>query len=381
MRKIFISVGEVSADTYASYIVKNLKSRFQFVGIAGPKMLEAGIEPISKIDEISVVGLVEVLSKYGSIKRVFKESVRVIKECDAVIVVDFPGFNIRLIQEAKKYNKRVIYFISPQIWAWHYARIHKIVRNTDLMISILPFEEEYYRPFVGDTFRFEYVGHPLVDIVKPRTTLEEFCRKMGLPKSKLFIGLLPGSRQSEVKSLLPIMLQSAKLVNRAFPDTFFLIPATDNVLGLVLDIVGDNNFPVKVITSGDFEYPSYEVMKHSTFSVIASGTATLEASIVGNPFVLVYKVNPLTFSIGKRVVKINFLGLPNIIAGKEVVRELLQEECNPVNIANTVLEYLIDLDRYNRMKLELSIVRQRLGDCGAMGRITDIVEEFLTNRV
>lgn len=379
MKKVFISVGEVSADTYASYIVKSLKEKFHFLGIAGPKMLQAGIKPISKIDDISVVGITEALSKYKDIKKVFRASVEAIKGCDTIIAVDFPGFNIKLIQEAKKQGKGVLYFISPQIWAWHYSRIYKIVKNTDLMISILPFEEDYYRPFISDSFRFEYVGHPLVDIVKPQTSLEEFTSRLGLPWKRRFIGLLPGSRESEVKVLLPILLQSAELLRRSLGDVHFLLPVTDNVLSIVLDMVKPYKLPLKVITSECMENPSHEVMKHSVFSIIASGTATLEATIVGNPFLLVYRVSPLTFFIGKRLVKIEYLGIPNIIAREEVVKELLQERCNPVEISNSVLEYLYNPDKYSRMKEKLSEVKSSLGGGGAISRVTQLIEDFLTN--
>lgn len=378
MKRVFISVGEVSADTYASYIVKDLRDSYTFTGIAGNKMIDAGVNPISNINEISVVGLVEVIHKYKKIKEVFKKATNSLKECDALIAVDYPGFNIKLIQEAKKLNKKVIYFISPQIWAWNYNRIYKIVKNTDLMISILPFEEQYYRQFINENFKFEYVGHPLLDIVKPQTSIEKFVSTLGLPSNRIFVGLLPGSRESEVKVLLPIMLDSAKLINTAIPYTYFLIPITDNVKSLVEDIVKNFDIPLKVISSKDFKNPSYEVMKHSKFSLIASGTATLEASIIGNPFLLMYKVNPLTFYIGKKLVKIKYIGLPNIIAGKQVIEELLQEECNSLQIANKTLEYLSNTYLYEKVKEELKSVKLKLGQEGALHRISKVIHDFLS---
>ncbi|MEZ0324212.1 MAG: lipid-A-disaccharide synthase [Hydrogenothermaceae bacterium] len=379
MKKVFISVGEVSADIYASYIVDDLKDKYQFIGLTGPKLLKAGVKPISTIDDISVVGLTEAFSKYKQIKKVFKESVKAIKNCDVVIVVDFPGFNIKLIKEAKRLGKKVIYFISPQIWAWGYRRIYDIVENTDLLISILPFEENYYKPFIDKNFRFFYGGHPLIDIVKPKTDRENFERLLNIPKNRLLIGLLPGSRESEVKTLLPIMLESAKLLNNAIENSFFLIPATDNVLEIALNISSKyHKLPHRVVKSSNLEFPSYEVMKHSYFSVISSGTATLEATIIGNPFILVYKVSPITFFIGKRLVKIPFLGLPNIIAGKQIIRELLQNSCNPLNIANTTLEYIHNRYLYQKTKDELAEVRDKLGSEGALNRIVKSIDRFLT---
>lgn len=381
MKKIFISVGEVSGDTYASYIVQNLKNKYEFTGIAGKKMIEAGVKPITTIDNISVVGLIEVLSKYRHIREVFNLAVNTIKECDTVIAVDFPGFNIKLIQQAKKAGKGVIYFISPQIWAWHYSRIYKIVENTDLLISILPFEEQYYKPFVGENFEFQYLGHPLLDIVKPNTSLEEFTVKLNISNNKKFIGLLPGSRESEVRTLLPIMLESARLINNAIPDTYFLIPVTHNIKQLAFDILSGYtkySIPVKLVSSQDFQHPSYEVMKHCVFSIIASGTATLEASIIGNPFLLIYKVNPLTFYIGKKLVKIEHLGLPNIIYGEQIITELLQKDCNKLNIANKTLDYLLNKNLYQTTKEKLSLVKQKLGEEGAIYRITKTIDRFIS---
>lgn len=379
MKKIFISVGEVSGDTYASYVVQKLKHKYQFTGIAGSKMIDAGVKPVATIDQISVVGLVEVLSKYRYIKSVFNKALESIKDCDVLIVVDFPGFNIKLIQQAKKLGKKVIYFISPQIWAWHYDRIYKIVKNTDLLISILPFEEDYYKPFVDENFRFKYLGHPLLDIVKPKTSLEEFTTKLQIPNNRRLIGLLPGSRESEIKTLLPVMVGSAKLLNRALPDTYFLIPLTENIKDTASKILADySNVPLKVITISEFENPSYEVMKHSDFCVIASGTATLEASMIGKPFILVYKVNPITFYIGKKLVKVKHIGLPNIIAGRQIIDELLQEDCNSINIANTVLKYLSDDNLYDNIKKELLTVRQKLGEDGAVDRIAQTIDDFIS---
>lgn len=379
MKKIFISVGEISGDTYASYLVERLKKDFYFTGIVGPKLKKLNIDHISTIDDISVVGLVEAISKYRKVRDVFKRSVRELQHCDVLIAVDFPGFNIRLIQEAKKLGKKVIYFISPQIWAWGYKRIYKIIKNTDLMISILPFEKQYYEPFVSDRFKFLYAGHPLVDIVKSKTERSDFEKKVDCEKNRVFIGLLPGSRKSEVETLMPIILESAELLSRVLERSYFLIPVTPNVYETVKRISSKfHHVPHRIITQDDFENPSYEVMRHSYFSVIASGTATLEASIIGNPFILIYKVNPFTFFVGKRLVKIPFLGLPNIIAQKPIVDELLQDDCNPINIANHAISYILRKDIYDNTKKQLLMVKEELGGEGAINKIVESVREFLT---
>ncbi|PMP76507.1 MAG: lipid-A-disaccharide synthase [Sulfurihydrogenibium sp.] len=385
MKKVFISVGEISGDNYASELVKRLKN-YSLIGIAGPKMRAAGLTPVANIEDISVVGLTEAISKYSKIKQVFKKSVEILKEgVDLLIVVDFPGFNIKLLKEAKKLGIKTVYFISPQVWAWGKGRVKDIVENTDVMISILPFEEEIYKPYVSDKFKFFYVGHPLLDIIKTYETEESFKEKLSVPKHKKIVGLLAGSRESEVNVLLPIMLESAKLISRTFENIHFVIPATVNMVDKVLEKVSKyKDLPVSVITSNlsdanvpKFENPSYEVMKNSVFSIIASGTATLEASIISNPFILVYKVSPITFFIGKRLVSIPYLGLPNIIAGKEVVPELLQEECNPLNIANKTLEFLTDENLRENQIREFESIKAKLGEKGAIERTYNIINRLL----
>ncbi len=386
MKKVFISVGEISGDNYASELVKNLKD-VNLIGIAGPKMRAVGVSPIANIEDISVVGLTEALSKYKKIKEVFKKSVETLKSgVDLLIVVDFPGFNIKLLKEAKKLGIKTVYFISPQVWAWGSGRIKSIVENTDVLISILPFEEDIYKPFISEKFKFYFVGHPLLDLVKNYETEESFKEKLNIPKSKKIVGLLAGSRESEVNVILPILLESAKLLNKTFENIHFVIPATVNMVDKVLEKIEPyKNLPITVITSNfsnkeniaKFENPSYEVMKNSIFSIITSGTATLEAAIIGNPFLIVYKVSNITYFIGKRLVKIDYIGLPNIIAGREIVPELLQDRCNPLYIANKMIEFLTDKDLYNIQKSNLSMVKEKLGNPGAIERAYEIIGRLL----
>ncbi|WP_457627933.1 lipid-A-disaccharide synthase [Persephonella sp.] len=376
-KKIFISVGEISGDNYASELIKRLPE-FEWTGITGPKMRDAGCKTVEKLENISVVGIMEALPKYFHIRKTFKRAVEELdKGVDLLVVVDFPGFNLKLLKEAKKRGIKTVYFIAPQVWAWGKGRIPKIVENTDVLISIWPFEKQAYEGYL-DRFRFEYVGHPLLDIIKTETTADEFKKKLGIPSEKRIFGLLAGSRESEVKTLLPIMLQAASIILKEHNDLHFVIPATPNVETLVKQIVSRYPYiPVSVTVKGDFNNPSYETMKHSVFSVIASGTATLEAAIIGNPFLLVYKVSPITFFIGKMLVSINFLGLPNLIAGREVIKELLQEECNPGSIASYSLKYLGDKSLYSKTIKELEQVRQKLGQKGALDKAAGIIREII----
>jgi len=376
-KKIFISVGEISGDNYASELIKRLPE-FEWTGITGPKMRDAGCKTVEKLENISVVGIMEALPKYFHIRKTFKRAVEELdKGVDLLVVVDFPGFNLKLLKEAKKRGIKTVYFIAPQVWAWGKGRIPKIVENTDVLISIWPFEKQVYEGYL-DRFRFEYAGHPLLDIIKTETTVDEFKKKLGIPSEKRIFGLLSGSRESEVKTLLPIMLQAASIILKEHNDLHFVIPATPNVETLVKQIVSRYpSIPVSVTVKGDFNNPSYETMKHSVFSVIASGTATLEAAIIGNPFLLVYKVSPITFFIGKMLVSINFLGLPNLIAGREVIKELLQEECNPSTIARYSLKYLTDRNLYETTVEELKKIKQKLGEGGALDKTASIIREII----
>ena len=379
MKKIraFISVGEISGDNYASELIKNLPE-FEWKGITGPKLRKAGCKTIEKMENISVVGITEALPKYFNIKKAFKKAVKELdKGIDLLVVVDFPGFNLKLIEEAKKRNIKTVYFIAPQVWAWGRSRIPKIVKNTDLLISIWPFEKEVYKKYLTQ-FRFEYVGHPLIDIIKTETSEDLFKKVLNIQKESKVFGLLSGSRESEVKTLLPIMLESARIIIKKKPEFSFVIPVTPNVENLALSITRNySDLPVKIVTQKHFNYPSYEVMKNASFSIIASGTATLEAAIIGNPFVLVYKVSPMTFFVGKLLVSISFLGLPNLIAKKEVIKELLQKDCNPEKIANISMEYLSNNSLYNKTKKELENVRAKLGEGGAIRKTAKLIKSII----
>ncbi|NPA54039.1 MAG: lipid-A-disaccharide synthase, partial [Aquificae bacterium] len=270
MKRIFISVGEISGDNYASELIKRMPD-VQWIGITGPKMREAGCQSIDTIENISVVGITEAIPKYFHIKKTFKKAVEELdKGVDLLIVVDFPGFNLKLLEEAKKRGIKTVYFIAPQVWAWGKGRIPKIVKNTDVLISIWPFEKEIYKDYIGKNFKLEYVGHPLLDIIKTEETEESFRKKLKIPEDKTLIGFLPGSRESEVKTLLPIMLRAGKRLSEDF-STHFLVPITENVENLAKEIISSyKDLSVSLITKKDFTYPSYEVLKHSYFSVIAS---------------------------------------------------------------------------------------------------------------
>ncbi|WP_456399847.1 lipid-A-disaccharide synthase [Persephonella sp.] len=377
MRKAFISVGEISGDNYASMLVKALPE-FQWVGITGPKMRDAGVETFARLEDISVVGITEAIPKFLKIKDVLKKSIQFLDSgIDLLVVVDFPGFNLKLIREAKKRGIKTVYFIAPQVWAWGKKRIPKIAESTDLLIAIWPFEKEIYKDYISESFNVEYVGHPLLDIINIEETDESFRRKLGIEADKKIIGILPGSRESEVKTLLPILLSSSEKLHKEIDNLHFVIPATPNMEEKIIEFVKGVDLPLTVVTNKDFKSPSYEVMSKSYFLIVASGTATLETAIIGNPFIIVYKVSPLTFLIGRILTSINYLGLPNLIADREIVRELLQEECNPETVAEVSLEIIKNKQVYKRIKGDLKLVKEALGEKGAISRTAKLIRDLV----
>ncbi|WP_457623130.1 lipid-A-disaccharide synthase [Persephonella sp.] len=377
MKKAFISVGEISGDNYASMLVKALPE-FQWVGITGPKMRDAGVETFARLEDISVVGITEAIPKFLKIKEVLKKSIQFLDSgIDLLVVVDFPGFNLKLIREAKKRGIKTVYFIAPQVWAWGKKRIPKIAESTDLLIAIWPFEKEIYKDYISESFNVEYVGHPLLDIINIEETDESFRRKLGIEADKKIIGILPGSRESEVKTLLPILLSSSEKLHKEIDNLHFVIPATPNMEEKIIEFVKGVDLPLTVVTNKDFKSPSYEVMSKSYFLIVASGTATLETAIIGNPFIIVYKVSPLTFLIGRILTSINYLGLPNLIADREIVRELLQEECNPETVAEVSLEIIKNKQVYKRIKGDLKLVKEALGEKGAISRTAKLIRDLV----
>ena len=377
-KRVFISVGEISADTYAAELIKKLPE-VEWIGIAGPKMREAGCFAIETIENMSVVGITEVIPKYFYLKKVLKKSVDTLKNnVDLLIVVDYPGFNLKLLKEAKKLGIKTIYFIAPQVWAWGEKRKKIIAQYTDILIAIWPFEKQIYKEYENEKFKVEYVGHPILDIIKTYETKESFREKLKIPEYKKIFGLFPGSRENEIKNILPVMLKASELIYKVDKSLYFVLPVTENVKNLVKSITKSSKLPLKLVDNTLFKYPNYETMNNAFFSIITSGTATLEASIFTNPFVVVYKVNKLTYILGKMLVKIPYISLPNIVAGEEIVKELIQDECNPVNIANWSLKYMLDKDLYIRTKINLKEkVKNKLGEKGALDKTAQIIKKEL----
>lgn len=374
-KKILVVAGEPSGDLYASGLIKDLKKLnpgLEFFGIGGDLSKSAGLDIIFDISELALVGLVEVLKNISAVKKAYDKILAKIdsQKIDLAILVDYPGFNLRLAKVLKKRSIPVVYYISPQVWAWGRSRTRTIKECVKKIVVFFKFEEELYK---NDGVNAEFVGHPLLDIVKITSPKEEFSRIHGLSKGPV-IALLPGSRAIEVKTLLPILVSSSRIIKDRLAKAQFIIakhPALP--MGLYEEAIRNSNLDAR-IADGD----TYNVLGASDFAIVASGTATLETAIIGVPFIIVYKASLLTFILYRLVRTLPFLGLVNVIAGKGIVPELIQFDAAPANIARAALDILSDDKKRGAMLEELKRVKLSLGTSGASLRAAHAILPLLT---
>ncbi|MBW2595253.1 MAG: lipid-A-disaccharide synthase [Deltaproteobacteria bacterium] len=374
-KEVMIVAGEASGDLHGFNLVKamhRIDPRIRFYGIGGEKLREAGVEIVANSSEMAVVGLTEVLSKLGFILKVRRKLKKFLQEKrpDLLILIDYPDFNLPLAKEARKNGVKVFYYISPQVWAWRKGRIHTIAKLVDRMAVILPFEAPIYERVKLDV---SFVGHPLLDAVKRKYTREEALQKFDLRDGITTVGILPGSRDSEVMKLLPEMLKAAEILEDRQPSVQFVLPLADTLnYDFVADIVSQYSANVKIVKDD-----VYDVIGLSDIAMVASGTATLETALLGTPMVIVYKISTLSYLIGRAVVNVDNIGLVNIIAGKTVVPELIQGDANPEKMADEVYNILTSGSRMDEMKKELLDVSKKLGGPGASERTARLACEMI----
>jgi lipid-A-disaccharide synthase len=362
-KRILISAGEPSGDLHASNLVKDLKRLkpdLEFFGIGGEFSRRAGVAIPFDISRLAVVGLTEVLKNLSTISRIYKGLLDEIdsKKPDIAILVDYPGFNFRLAKALKKRSIPVVYYISPQIWAWGKGRIKIIKECVEKVIVFFKFEEELYKREGVDV---ECVGHPLLDIAKPGLSREEFLNKHGLSGDRKTVALLPGSRAMEVKALLPVMARTSEMLERKAGRLQFLVAKYGALeKNIYNSIIEDRSLDMTVV-----ENETYDMLAASDFAIVASGTAALETAIIGTPFVITYKTSLLNYLICRPFVKTPFLGLVNVISGKEVVPELIQFNATPQKISDKVFEILSSPDRMSAMRETLKGITSSLGASGA----------------
>ena len=367
--------GEASGDLHGAYLLEALRKidpQVRCFGMGGDALHRAGMTLVVHHRSISVVGITEVFFKL----RVILKALRELKQSldrerpDLVILVDFPDFNFRLAKAAHRRGIPVLYYISPQVWAWRSGRVRLIRKWVRKMIVFFPFEVPLYRAAGVDV---EWVGHPLLDIVKPSLSKQEALRKFNLSPDQPVVALLPGSRESEIGKLLPALLASAQLLLREIPTLQFVIPLASGISQEILSPwVRESPIPVKVVAE-----MTYDVMNVADLLITASGTATLEGAILGRPMVIIYKVSPLSYWIGRMLVRVDHIGMVNLVAGKGLMPELLQKDANPEKIAAESLPILKDLVLRRQMTEGTEGVRRNLGEPGAVGRAASIVHSLL----
>lgn len=376
-KHVLIVAGEASGDLHGANLVRAMKELDRdilFQGIGGDKMVLAGVDIIEHSSRMAVVGLTEVFSRSSIILKSYFTLRSILKNNrpDLLILIDYPGFNISLAGAAKKFGVPVLYYISPQLWAWRSGRVKKISRRVDRMAVILPFERDFYLN-MGSPVPVEYVGHPLMDQVPGNLKRDIIEKEFGINNGDTVIGLLPGSRNEEIKKLLPDMLGAAEIISSRVNNLKCILPVASTISQDLIDRIKGNS-SLNIVTTSKGVYPALSV---SDIAFVASGTATLETAIMGVPMIITYRISPLSYNIAKRVVKVPYVGLVNLVAGEEVAPELLQENVKPQIIAEKAQEILDDADRKAAIKEKLADVRKSLGEPGASARTAGIAFEML----
>jgi len=362
-KNILIVAGEPSGDLHGATLVKEIKNinpNIEFYGLGGRKMLEAGVNIYEDITDSAFIGGIDIIKHIKKLKNSFDMLVDEAKWCkfDAAILIDYPSFNMRLAEKLNKKNIPIIYYISPQVWAWGKKRIKKIKILVKKMLVLFKFEEELYKKNGIDA---KCVGHPILEYTQSLKTKHEILQETGLSADKKIIALLPGSRKKEIKFILPILLETARIVNKAIPGIQFIIAKTSNLNEYDYNLIKKYGF-LKIVSLTD---RTYDVLKCADLAIVASGTATLETAIMDVPMAIVYKVDILTALLTKIIIRTKFIGMVNILAGKQVAPEFLQFNAKARNISNWILNMLNDPKKIEEIKKNLLRVKEVLGDRGA----------------
>lgn len=366
-----IVAGEASGDLNGSALALSLKKfapDIKLAGIGGKKMREAGVEILFDINELAVMGFTEVLRNIWRLRNIFRKFVRKMDEEKpaALVLIDYPGFNIRLAERAKKKGITTIYYISPQVWAWGKNRVRKLAKVIDKMLVIFSFEKDLY---TGSGLDVEFVGHPMLDRIKLQMTREELAARFALSTSAATAALLPGSRRQEVKRHLPVMLKAGTIMKKKKPDLQFVLPCASTIdTEEVNNIIG--SYPLKVTIVED---QTYEVINFADLVIASSGTATLESAYLGKPLIVIYRVSFVSFLIVKFLIKVRNVAMVNIIAGKKIVPEFLQFSARPSIIAGEAIKLLEDNTYRLDMLRELERAKNALGSHGASDRAANAI--------
>lgn len=382
-----IVVGEASGDGHAARLIRALRAgnpgtQFTIFGSAGAEMRSEGVEAIVDAENLAIIGGLEIARELPMFWQAFRKlkHAAVERRPDAVILVDFPDFNLRLAKSLKKQGLSVIYYISPQVWAWKKFRVRHFRKYVDLLISILPFEKEFYANEGFD--RVEYVGSPIAAEVRPKTGRDEFRAKYGIGSTLPLVALLPGSRKVEVERIFPDLLKAAKLIRKRVPGVRFVVPLANtrsieelNRVAAAAKIDTEDLEKTLTVVSGE----TYEAIAASDAAAVASGTATLETAVLGTPLVVVYKASALNYFILRPFISIDTFGLVNLVAGRRLATELIQDDLKPEILADEVVR-ILDPEVNRKMRLDLEEVRRKLSGENASVKAAEIVIAHIEDR-
>jgi lipid-A-disaccharide synthase len=366
-----IVAGEASGDLHGAGVVRELKKKnpsMEIFGIGGDKMEQEGMSLTFHVREMSFMGFVEVVKHLPLIRSVEKtlEQLLILKKPDVVVLIDYPGFNLRFARTVKKHGIKVVYYISPQVWAWKKGRVKKMRGLIDKMLVVFPFEVPIYEK---ENIPVQFVGHPIIEEMQDMMSKENFCKRYDLDNAKKFIAVIPGSRTQEIENLFSVMVRSA--VELAGKEKEIVVAVAPN---LSIDLYKNNLPPLNANVDVKFiQHSTHEVMKYAEFAFVTSGTATLETACVGTPMIVVYKTSAITYWIARLVVKIKNIALVNIVAGKTIVPEMIQSDATVGKLVSEAQSILNSPERYAEMKNELNIVRQKLGGVGASINVAEAI--------
>ena len=379
-RRVLVVAGEASGDLYGSRLIQALRARdpeLAFLGIGGERLRGEGATLFADSRDLAVVGLVEVLEHLRPIRAAFREARRILREepPDLALLIDYPDFNLRLARESRRRGVPVVYFISPQVWAWRKSRIDLIARCVDLMLVVLPFEEELYK---ARDVPVRFVGHPLLDILPPALAPAEAKRALGLDPEARVVGLLPGSRRREVAAHLPVMLEAACRLRRRAGEFVGVLPVASTLRAADLEgfVRARRDLPEIRLIEGK----PWEALGAMDAAVIKSGTATLEAALMGVPMVIVYRTSPITYALASLLADVPHVGLVNLIAGKRLAPELVQGDFEAERVTQAMEALLSDAPRRGAMRREMMALRGRLGDRGCFARSAEAILGVLAQR-
>lgn len=370
--KIIMIAGEASGDVHCARLAAKLRELYPpvtLMGMGGPLMAKAGVQLVYDISNSAVMGITEVIGKLPLMIGRLKGLKALIEQQrpDVIVMVDFPDFNMRLLPFAYSRRIPVVYYIPPKAWAWRRNRARKLAKYASAIASIFPFEAEVYRQAGA---KVSYVGHPLLDFAGSSLNKAEACSKFCLDTDKPIVGLMPGSRAKEIKNLLPVMIESAKLMKEHFPGCQFILPVAHTI---PRDMIPDLGPLVTVVDSSEV----YNLMRACDLMIIASGTATLEASYMLTPMIVIYKVSMVSWTIFNILVRLKSSALPNIIADRMIVPELLQDKAEPGTISRIAVRMIQNPKELDIQRSELKKVREKLGQPGAIERTAKLVLQFV----